>query len=405
MSLRAEQTFGMVGGSCLPSPSNHQVGRIEEIVSSLRSAVRELRPAYLTGSEAAALVEAFAEIERLGQAGKTAAIRVVERSGEWKGGGHRTAAHWMAQATGVGVAQALGTIETARRLEKLPATEEAFRSGELSEAKVREVAAAAEVSPAQERDLLTAAQEETVASLRERCQRVRAQAAEDAEAAYLRIHRSRSLRHWRDPDGAFRLALRTTPDEGASLLAAMEPHRRAIFARARREGRREPAEAYAADALVALATGEAHPPAEVRVRVDREALLRGRTEPGERCEIDGVGPVPVSVACRLCNDALVNVLLTEGADVAAVAHVGRTIPSRLRTALEARDPTCCVPGCDVRQGLEIDHRIPFAEGGPTTLENLVRMCRWHHFQKTHRGYRLGGSPGRWTWSGPDPPGG
>jgi 5-methylcytosine-specific restriction endonuclease McrA len=39
-------------------------------------------------------------------------------------------------------------------------------------------------------------------------------------------------------------------------------------------------------------------------------------------------------------------------------------------------------------GLEIDHIIPFAEGGAASLENLVRLCKRHHLQKTHDGYRL-----------------
>ncbi|MBJ7381733.1 MAG: HNH endonuclease, partial [Acidimicrobiia bacterium] len=36
----------------------------------------------------------------------------------------------------------------------------------------------------------------------------------------------------------------------------------------------------------------------------------------------------------------------------------------------------------------IDHIKPFAEGGPASLENLVRLCKRHHLQKTHDGYRL-----------------
>lgn len=139
----------------------------------------------------------------------------------------------------------------------------------------------------------------------------------------------------------------------------------------------------------------------MHVRVDHEAWVRGHTEAGEACEIPGTGPIPVAAARRLGEDAIVKAVVTEGADVTAVVHLGRTIPARIRTALEARDSTCVVPGCDVRRGLEIDHRIPWAEGGPTTLDNLVRLCGWHHYQKTHRGYRLEGGPGRWEWRGPD----
>jgi 5-methylcytosine-specific restriction endonuclease McrA len=97
------------------------------------------------------------------------------------------------------------------------------------------------------------------------------------------------------------------------------------------------------------------------------------------------------------------VLLTDGVVITAVAHAGRTISAHLRTAIEARDPKCIVPECDARRDLHIDHRIPFASGGSTALENLARLCRWHHYQKSHLGYRYRGRPGAWEWIPPDEP--
>lgn len=35
------------------------------------------------------------------------------------------------------------------------------------------------------------------------------------------------------------------------------------------------------------------------------------------------------------------------------------------------------------------------------LDNLARLCSWHHYLKTHRGYRLSGGPGSWRFEGPD----
>jgi hypothetical protein len=110
----------------------------------------------------------------------------------------------------------------------------------------------------------------------------------------------------------------------------------------------------------------------------------------------------------LADDAILSVLLTDGIDVTAVAHRGRTIPASLRRALTERDRTCVVPGCQVRDRLEIDHIEPFAAGGPTRLTNLCRLCRWHHYLKTHCGYRITGGPGTWGWLPPphrehDPP--
>jgi hypothetical protein len=90
-------------------------------------------------------------------------------------------------------------------------------------------------------------------------------------------------------------------------------------------------------------------------------------------------------------------------DITAVAHGGRNIPAHLRTALECRDPKCIVPHCEMRRGLEIDHRDPWSATRDTRLENLARLCRWHQYQKSHLGYRDRGGPGTWQWIPPDTP--
>ena len=146
--------------------------------------------------------------------------------------------------------------------------------------------------------------------------------------------------------------------------------------------------------------GSGRAPAAVAVRVDHAAWVRGHTEEGEVCDIPGIGPIPVATARALADDGVLKVVVTKGVDVVAVAHAGRTIPAHVRTALEARDPKCVIPGCDVRDRLEIDHLLAFAEGGPTTLDNLARICHRHHYLKTHQGWVLAGGPGAWTWDRP-----
>ncbi|MGZ6888177.1 MAG: HNH endonuclease, partial [Acidimicrobiia bacterium] len=37
--------------------------------------------------------------------------------------------------------------------------------------------------------------------------------------------------------------------------------------------------------------------------------------------------------------------------------------------------------------LDVEHNIPWAQGGPTTLENLARLCHHHHDLKTRRDLR------------------
>ena len=130
------------------------------------------------------------------------------------------------------------------------------------------------------------------------------------------------------------------------------------------------------------------------VRVDYSALLRGHTVAGEVCEIAGGGPVPVAVAQRMLDDCFLKVLLVDGTDVRAVSHPGRTIPARLRSAVDERSHECDIEGCHAGRALVIDHNLPVEEHGPTALWNLHRLCPHHHEHKHRHGLRLVGEPGR-----------
>ena len=383
--------------------------RLREIGEEIRDLVSWLRRERVAPEEALSLL---AELGRIENTCASARVLLSGRIGEsklWRDKGERSAAHFVARSTRTTVSRAVQALETARRLETLPRTAGAFGEGRVSETEVREIASAASMSPTSEESLLETARTGDVIALRDACRRVRHAAVTDERELYEAIHRSRYLRSWSDHDGAFRLDGRLTPDAGARVMAALEPHRRKVFEDARRAGRKETQEAYLADALVALAeegpantgNGRSGPRTMVQVRVDHAALARGRREAGEICEVAGVGPIPVATARALSSDAILAAVITKGEDVKAVAHLGRTIPARLRTALEARDPECVVPGCHSRYRLEIDHVKPLAEGGRTSLDNLARMCRPHHHMKTILGFCLEGSPGKWRWIPPE----
>jgi hypothetical protein len=188
-----------------------------------------------------------------------------------------------------------------------------------------------------------------------------------------------------DAQGGFRLDARLTPDAGAVVVAALEPYKERVFKVARKQGRREPYDAYAADALVAMAKdaraggkrSRKAPGTLVRVLVDHNALRRGHTKNGEVCEIEGIGPIPVATARALAQDAISAALTTDGTDIYTVSHMGRHVTARQRTALEIRDPTCVVTGCDVRDHLEIDHITGYATSERTQLKDLARLCPHH----------------------------
>jgi 5-methylcytosine-specific restriction endonuclease McrA len=309
------------------------------------------------------------------------------------------------------VGHARATVETAARLEEFPETEAALRDGELSEVQVNEVVSAARADPSAERLLLDSAKRDGVRGLKDQCARVRAAACTDEAARYQAIHEARSLRHWRDVDGTGRIDMRGPADATARVMAALQPYERDLFRASRDAGRRERSDALAFDALVALTSSaggerDGEPGCAIVVRVDHAAFRRGHTEAGEMCEVPGVGPIPVSVADRLSDDAILKALIVDGEDVRAVAHLGRTIPARLRTAVEEMFPECAVEGCHVNRHLEIDHNVPISEGGPTALWNLRRLCAHHHEYKHARDLRLEGEGTRQRFvpRGPPPEG-
>jgi Domain of unknown function (DUF222)/HNH endonuclease len=381
---------------------------IRTAVESLEAIARALEPWRLDGRDAAALVEVAAQGERICASIKALGARRVDESNVWRDGGHRSAAHWVAEATGATVGAAARTLETARALDQLPETDAAFRAGKLSETQASEITSTAATDPGAEAALLEAAASTSVKGLKDRCREVRAGAEVDDRGWARRLHEQRRAHDWTEPDGTYCLSARMAPDAGARFSSAWKAHIDRIFADARRAGRHEPRAAYAADALVALASEGPCKPVEVHVTVDSSALDRGHTSPAERCEIKGVGPAPVTTARALLDDARVSVLVRDGYDITAVSSPKRTIPMKLRRALEARYPTCGVRSCANDQFLEIDHVVPIEQGGETNIQNAWRICSHHHVLKTYNGWKVVGEPGNWDLvpaDSPDPPAG
>jgi Domain of unknown function (DUF222)/HNH endonuclease len=376
---------------------------VRSVVAALEGVARDLDPARVDGPGAARLLEVFGRGERVCAAAKALLGRRVDETGVWRGNGHRSAAHWVAEATGETVGAAARALATARALDELPATADAFRSGQISDVQAAEITTAAGSDPQSEAALLVTASETGIKGLRDRCREVRAGAEADDQAWARRLHAQRRAHDWTDPDGTYRLEARLAPDAGARFSAAWKAHTDRVFQDARRAGRREPRAAYAADALVALASEGPCKPVQISAVVDSAALARGHTEAGERCEISGVGPVPVTTARALLSDSVVSVLVRDGDDITAVSRPTRTIPAKLRRALEARDPICPVQGCADDQFLEIDHIVPLAEGGRTELANLWRPCSHHHDLKTYFGWKVVGQNGDRDLVPPDDP--
>jgi hypothetical protein len=78
------------------------------------------------------------------------------------------------------------------------------------------------------------------------------------------------------------------------------------------------------------------------------------------------------------------VLEDEDGKVLNIGRRARTVPAAIRRALAVRDETCRFPGCCASKSVEAHHIRHWADGGETSLDNLLNLCRFHHTQ-LHRG--------------------
>jgi hypothetical protein len=360
---------------------------IRSTVATLQRLVEGFEAGVLDVAQSKEATDLFATGERLCVAGKLAAARRVERAVTWKRDKYRSGAHWLASATGVSVGSAMRSLETAKRLEELPETRDAFRAGELSEAQACEIAGAASMDPSAEARLLARARDgSSFRGLRDDCREAKLRAADDRATAQW-LHETREARTW--SDGHWYLEARLRPDEGARVNQVLENKTDEIFRAARAAGRTEPRAAYMADAIVAIFKGELpEKPIELRLEGVYAALERGYVEPGERLDLQGVGPIPVTIARMLLGDAKLVLLSRDGEEITKISSAKRAIPAPVRRWVDRAYPTCGVGGCPQRQRLQIDHIVPVEEHGPTCKENLWKLCVHHHTLKTLYGWRV-----------------
>jgi hypothetical protein len=333
-------------------------------------------------------------------------IREFDARGGWNTG-FRSCAAWLSWRVGLDLGAARERVRVARALGSLPRLAEALGRGELSYAKVRALTRVA--TPESEARLLAVGRAGTAAHVERivRGWRRVDRRAEAREAA--RQHAGRSLHVYQDEDGTVVLRGRLTPEVGALLLRALDAARETLYQRARVSGANPPAAGPAvalptraqqqADALALLAETALHheldpgAPGEryqVVVHVDA-AVLADPAHPGQSV-LEEAGHVSAETSRRLACDAS-RVVMRHDPD-GQVVEIGartRTIPPALRRALLHRDRTCRFPGCHGRvgQGHHVRH---WAQGGPTTLSNLVLLCRRHHRAVHEEGYQVARAP-------------
>jgi hypothetical protein len=122
--------------------------------------------------------------------------------------------------------------------------------------------------------------------------------------------------------------------------------------------------------------------------------------------IPGIGVIGGDVVASILDHfdtTIARVLLDERTGVLIETGTNTYRPSAaMRRFIQYRDGHCRFPGC--ARGAtrcEPDHIIPFSRGGPTTISNLVSLCKHHHRVKHQAGWTLTMTPdGHCTWTDP-----
>ena len=330
-------------------------------------------------------------IRRLADAMVSKTAKRVEETAAHTYSTDRSAAELTGRLVGISSVEAKRAIENAAKLEALPATDAAVRSGELSTRQTDLIVATAADDPTVERELLQAATKGIV-PLRDACVAARARREDETERAR-RQHAKRSFRSWTKPEGMVEGHFVVTPEVGGAIRTVIDEGTRRRFRAARTSGVQESQDAYAADVFADAILGDAsrRPRAgyTTHVVIDHQALQRGHALPGEQCEIPGVGPVNVEWVREILGAAFVTAIVRKGKDITTVAHLGRHVPAELRTAMIVSGRQCSIEGCAGREYLELDHcEVDHAKGGPTAWWNLIWLCAIHHARKS-KGWQLG----------------
>ena len=340
----------------------------------------------------------------------------------WAVNGILSCAHWLAWRCSLSTGAAREHVRVARALRGLPLIQASFTAGRLSFSKVRALTRLA--TPDREQELVDLALV-TPAGPLERFLRGLSGSL-DAEAdAETRRHASRKVTwRWAD-DGSLVLTARLSPEDGAVVVEALEATRDRL--RAEEAGARpleelpdpelgpfqDPQDVPAgtserrslADALVTICAeaGEpsSHTPDQIPHPTRRPELvvhvaladltttpigadpLFDASTPGPRLE-GGPGLLR-ETARRLACDA--RIVISADGPTGATLDVGRAqrFPTAALTrALWQRDGGCRYPGCGRRRHLHAHHLVHWADGGLTSLLNLILLCGTHH-RAVHEG--------------------
>ncbi len=336
-------------------------------------------------------------------------VREFDLAGGWQQPGLCSCAHWLNFQCGIGMNAAREKVRVAHALAGLPKISRAFERGELSYSKARAMTRIANAG--NEDYLMMIARHGTAHHVEKLVQKYRrAKRLNDCEQVNAQ-HAERNLDHYFDEDGSLVIKARLPAEQGALVVKALEhalehADEHDVGAgpqqdESETQKSKEPIAARRADALAEIAeTYLANPDSaggsadryQVVVHVTAEtpsrppatsALESNDGQPMAHIE-DGPG-VTAETSRRLsCDCARVDVVEGAEGEPLSIGRKSRSIPPAIRRALRLRDGGCRFPGCTRTRFVDGHHIEHWADGGETSLDNLVQLCR-HHHRLVHEG--------------------
>ena len=336
-------------------------------------------------------------------------LRRFDRSGEYAADGAIDLVAWLRSRCKLSGGAAAERLGIARQLAHLPQTSKAFATGELGYqhvavlARTAEHVGAATVRKA-EGSLLALAETmdpgQFTGVAKNFEHRVDAQAAlAEANRAYQRRYLTIS-----EPlDGIVRIDGLLDAEAGAAVRHALNAGLPPARDDDRTPGQRR------ADRLVELcqprtagSADGAGPRPHLIIRASLDTLLGAPDAPGG--ELDGGTIIPAETVRRIACDAAISRILGKGELAAEITRASRSTPAATRRALAARDRGCVAEHCSrPPQWTDSHHVKHWIDQGPTTMSNLILLCRPHHRRVHEEGWGLQRlTTGRWKLIRPMP---
>lgn len=344
-------------------------------------------PSGLTDAELHEAVVSLQRAEARVAAAVARCAQVWDARRVWDGDGSRSASARLAREASLSPAQAASVMRRARQLRDMPVTSAALASGELSVSHVDLLARA------NEHDWESASFADAEAMLVEFCRTLRFHHARRAvdywiahadpdehEARDRRRHEQRSVSAAATIDGVVHLTGLLDPVGGAAFLAELGRLEAQLHVEDRRAGRERTGAQRRADALVEMAhRSRMAAPGGVRPR-PLITVLVGEDSFRRTCELADGHLVAPGQLVPLLLDADIERIVFDGPDRVLSVSRRRSFTGALRRAIEVRDRTCTHPsGCDVpATRCDVDHVVPYSQGGMTSLENGRMACPTHN---------------------------